>query len=58
MNGKLGFGQMPAFQDKLNESELDAILAYIKAWWTDEQRQTQSDISQSYQEALNNQNKD
>ena len=58
MNGKLGFGQMPAFQDRLSESEVDVILAFIKTLWTDEQRQTQSDISQRYQEALNNQNKD
>ena len=49
---------MPAFQDKLSASELDAILAYIKTWWTDTQRQTQADISQRYQEAPNNQKKD
>ena len=54
MNGKLGLGQMPAFRDKLSESEADAILAYIKTWWTDEQRQSQADVTQRYEEALNN----
>ena len=57
-NGKQGLNRMPAFQDKFSASELDAILAYIKTWWTDTQRQTQADISQRYQEALNNQKKD
>ncbi len=33
MNGKLGFGQMPAFHDKLTESEVNVILTYIKTWW-------------------------
>ena len=55
MNGKLGFGQMPAFQDKLSESEVDAILSYIKTWWEEWQRESQEDISQRYQEALDRQ---
>ena len=58
MNGKSGFGQMPAFQDKLSESEVDAILAFIKTWWTEAQRQGQADISQRYQEALDRQRQD
>ena len=56
MNGKLG-GQMPAFQDKLSELEVDGILAYIRTWWTEDQRQGQTDISQRYQEALERQRK-
>ena len=54
MNGK-PFSRMPAFQDMLNESEVDAILAYIKTWWTEAQRQGQADVSQRYQEALDRQ---
>jgi mono/diheme cytochrome c family protein len=52
INGKLGFGQMPAFGGKLTEPEVDAILRHIKTWWTPEQRETQADVSRRYQEAL------
>ena len=61
MNGKLGFGQMPqmpAFQDKLTDPEIDVILTYIKTWWTPDQLDGQADISQRYQEALERQKKD
>jgi mono/diheme cytochrome c family protein len=57
INGKLGFGPMPAFEGKLTEPEADAILAYIKTWWAPEQRQTQADVSRRYQEALDRQQK-
>ena len=55
--GKLGFGgpAMPAFGDKLSEPEVDVVLAYIKAWWNGEQRESQADISRRYQEALDKQ---
>jgi hypothetical protein len=43
---------MPPFKDKLTELEVDAILIYIKTWWTEDQRERQADISQRYQEAL------
>ena len=54
LKGKLGFGgpAMPAFGDKLTEAELDAVLTFIKTWWTTEQRESQADISQRYQEAV------
>ena len=57
LNGKLGFGSpgMPALGDKLDEPEVDAILTFIKTWWTAEQRASQADISQRYQEALDKQ---
>ena len=58
IDGKLGFGQMPAFQDKLSESEVDAILGFIKTWWTEAQRRGQADMSQRYQEALDTQRQD
>lgn len=34
MNGKIGFGQMPVFKNKLTDPELDAIMTFIKTWWT------------------------
>ena len=57
LNGKLGFGSpgMPALGDKLAEPEVDAILTFIKTWWTAEQRSSQADISQRYHEALEKQ---
>ncbi len=57
LNGKLGFGSpgMPALGDKLSEPEVDAILTFIKTWWAAEQRASQADISQRYQEALDKQ---
>lgn len=59
INGKLGFGgpAMPALGDKLSEPEVDVVLAYIKAWWNEEQRESQADISRRYQEALDKQKK-
>ena len=55
MNGKSGFSQMPAFRDKLDESEVDAILGYIKTWWTEDQQASQAGISQRYLQALDQQ---
>ncbi|MBI4328624.1 MAG: cytochrome c [Chloroflexi bacterium] len=37
--------KMPAFKDKLTEEEVEAILAYIKTWWTPEQRQWQATVT-------------
>ncbi len=59
LNGKLGFGSagMPALGDKLTEPDVDMVLVYIKAWWNEEQRESQADISRRYQEALDKQKK-
>ena len=59
LNGKLGFGSagMPALGDKLTEPEVDAILTFIRSWWTTEQRDSQADISKRYQDALDKQQK-
>ena len=59
LNGKLGFGSpgMPALGDKLTEPEVDAILTFIKSWWTTDQRDSQADISERYQDALDKQQK-
>ena len=29
---------MPAFGQRLNETDVDAVLAYIQTWWSAEQR--------------------
>ncbi len=58
INGKTGFGQMPGFEGTLMESDVEAILAHIRSWWTPEQRSSQADLSRRYQEALDKQNKE
>jgi mono/diheme cytochrome c family protein len=55
MNGGLISGLMPAFKDSLSEREVDAVLAYIKTFWTEGQRRDQASISRRYQEALDRQ---
>ncbi len=46
---------MPPFEHKLNEEDVEGILAHIKTWWTVEQREGQADRSLLYQEALEKQ---
>jgi len=43
---------MPAFKEHLNETDVEAILAFIKTWWGPDQRQTQAKLSAQYEEAL------
>ena len=59
LNGKLESGSagMPALGDKLTEPEVDAILTFIRSWWTTEQRDSQADVSERYQDALDKQQK-
>ena len=52
LDGKLGMDPTHAFKDKISESELDSILAFIKTWWTPDQRESQADITRRYQKAL------
>lgn len=33
---------MPAFKNKLAKEDVQAVLAYIRTWWTEEQRQFQA----------------
>lgn len=40
-----GFKEMPGFDDTLTEEEMEAVLAYIKTFWTEEQRQIQAQAS-------------
>lgn len=43
--------KMPPFADKLNEGDIQAILAYIKTLWTDEQRAWQATVTAQAQQA-------
>jgi hypothetical protein len=47
---------MPGFT-YLREHDVEAILALIKTWWTDEQRESQADISRRYDQAINKKKK-
>ncbi|MFN3286242.1 MAG: c-type cytochrome [bacterium] len=38
---------MPAFRDVLTDEDVDSILAFIKGWWTAEQRDFQAQVTQS-----------
>lgn len=40
--------KMPAFKDKLTEEDVQAILAYIKMWWTEEQRESQKKATENW----------
>lgn len=39
------FYPMPAFGDQLTDGQIEAVLAYIKTMWTDEQRQRQAEVT-------------
>ncbi len=41
----VGPQKMPAFKDKLSEEDVKAVLAYIKTWWTPEQREWQAKVT-------------
>ncbi len=43
-----GQQKMPAFKDKLSEEEVKAILAYIKTWWTEDQREWQKNATANW----------
>lgn len=36
---------MPAFGRRLTDDEMRAVLAHIKTWWSDQQRQFQSEVT-------------
>jgi mono/diheme cytochrome c family protein len=40
--------KMPAFKDKLSEDDVRAILAYIKTWWTEDQRKQQQQVTEQW----------
>lgn len=37
--------KMPAFKDRLSEADVEAILAYIRTWWTSEQKIFQATVT-------------
>jgi mono/diheme cytochrome c family protein len=39
------FPAMPAFGDELGDDDIAAILAYLKTWWTEEQREFQAEVT-------------
>lgn len=41
-----GVGTMPAFEDQLTEEQVESILAFIKTWWTEDQRVWQAEITE------------
>lgn len=51
LEGKPSFGAtgtaMPAFGDQLSEEDVQDILAHIKTWWTEEQREAQARVTES-----------
>jgi mono/diheme cytochrome c family protein len=59
LNGKPGFHQdMPAFNESLEEQDVESILDFIKTWWTTMQREMQADISRRYDQSIDKKNKD
>jgi mono/diheme cytochrome c family protein len=40
--------KMPAFKDMLTEEDVQVILAYIKTWWTEEQRASQKKVTEQW----------
>lgn len=42
--------QMPAYGDRVNEAEIEAVIALIKTWWTPEQARIQADVTRNYQD--------
>ncbi|MSQ23903.1 MAG: cytochrome c [Chloroflexi bacterium] len=51
LHGKPG-GRMPPYGDRLTNDDVPAILAFVKTWWTPEQRRTQADVSRNYDEFM------
>jgi mono/diheme cytochrome c family protein len=45
MNVPDSVARMPAWKDKLSNEEIDAILAFIKTWWAQDQREFQARIT-------------
>ena len=43
--GATGQEVMPAFGDELTDADVEAILTYVKTWWTDEQRRSQAEVT-------------
>lgn len=45
-DGKVGFGQMPAWKGRLSDLEIRSVIAYLKTLWTADQRVSQQHITE------------
>ena len=43
-------GAMPAFSDRLNRDEMEAILVYIKSFWGADELEFQREVTQNMQQ--------
>ncbi len=41
---------MSAFDEQLSDDEIFGIIGYIKQWWTDEQHQSQFELTEQFEE--------
>ncbi|MER3397570.1 MAG: cytochrome C [Chloroflexota bacterium] len=39
--------KMPAFKDTLSDADIEALLAFIKSWWTEDQRRHQAQVTRA-----------
>jgi mono/diheme cytochrome c family protein len=39
--------RMPAFKEILTDQDIEAILAFIKTWWTEDQRRYQAQVTRA-----------
>ena len=39
--------EMPAFGNQLDDEDIDAILTYLKTWWTEGQRASQAEVTEA-----------
>lgn len=44
--GRVGFGEMPAWKGKLDDREIRSVIAYIKTLWAADQRRFQDHINE------------
>lgn len=54
MGDPVSFYPMPAFGEQLSDKEIEAVLAYIKTMWTDEQKQRQAEVTKLIRERERN----
>lgn len=37
---------MPSFEGRLTDEDIDAVIEYIKLWWTNDQRDSQGRVTE------------
>jgi mono/diheme cytochrome c family protein len=45
--GKVGFGEMPAWKGTLDDREIRSVIAYIKTLWVPDQQHFQEQVNQA-----------